>query len=338
LNFLIRVDASNEIGIGHFMRCIALGQMLKDENQNVSFLTKTNNKSLLDRLKKENFKTKKLPDITDILIDAERTLKYARQIDANWIVTDGYIFKTEYQRKIKNSGIKLMCIDDIAECHYISDIVLNQNLNAEKIYKYSSEPYTKLLLGIKYVLLRREFRNFNNFTREIKKECKNILISMGGSDVKGLSSQLLKYLERISDLQFNIKVIVGPESIITNEIISLSKKSKHSIEILTNVEDLSEYIKWCDISISTSGSIVWELLVFKTPMVLITVAENQENIACELEKEGLSLNLAYIDKPRSENIEDKIQILFRSAELRKIMSERSKNNQIASENVINYLN
>jgi UDP-2,4-diacetamido-2,4,6-trideoxy-beta-L-altropyranose hydrolase len=293
MNFLIRTDASSKIGIGHLMRCIALGQILQDDNHNVCFLTQTINKYLLDRLRKENFNVRKLIRNINIFEDAKKTTEYAKKINADWVVTDGYKFETDYQKIIKDAGLKLMCIDDIAECHYVSDIVLNQNMNAEKVFNYSYESYTKLLLGIKYVLLRREFRNLRGWEREIKKNCENILITMGGSDSGNLTLKILNILEFISDDIFNIRIILGPEFKNDFSINKLMKGSRHRIEILRNVEDMSGSIKWCDLAISAAGSTVWEMTIFDTPLMLFPQALNQKLIADELDTKKMACSLNY---------------------------------------------
>ena len=44
------------------------------------------------------------------------------------------------------------------------------------------EPYTRLLLGPRYALLRREFVSWSHSEREIEEVARNILVMMGGSD------------------------------------------------------------------------------------------------------------------------------------------------------------
>ena len=130
MKFLFRTDASFEIGAGHFMRCFALSQRLKEDNNDIIFLTNTQNPDLLARIDKENIKLEKSIVYEELLLDAKNTVKVAQKYNTDWIITDGYKFETNYQRQIKKSGFKLMCIDDVAACHYVSDIILNQNLNA----------------------------------------------------------------------------------------------------------------------------------------------------------------------------------------------------------------
>jgi len=310
MNFLIRVDASFEIGIGHLMRCIALGQILQDDNHDVYFLTKTTNKYLLERLRKDNFKVKKLIKDINIYEDAKKTTKYAKKISADWVVTDGYKFQTDYQNIIKESGFKLMCIDDIAECHYVSDIVLNQNLNAENVFHYSCESWTKLLLGIKYVLLRREFRNLNGWKREIKKECKNILITMGGGEIYNYSLKIISALEKINDKKLNIIVILGPQTKLNKYLEELCKRSKHDIKILRNVNNIIRYMKRCNLAITASGSIIWEYLKLKTPLILSLIADNQKIIINEISSKSFAESLGDLRVTGESKIVKTIKYFF----------------------------
>lgn len=279
MKYLIRADASNEIGTGHVMRCIALGQMLIDDGHEVSFLTQTENESLRGRIKSEGFGLFCFRE-EDNIEDAKYTIKVGKDIKANWIVTDGYKFKTEYQKRIKESGFKLMCIDDVCECHYVSDIVLNQNLNAEILYKYSCEDYTKLLLGIKYVLLRREFKKVKE--RDANDECNNILITFGGSDPKNLTNKVLEYFRNNNKDAYNLRVIIGANADLNEENSIENRSGKKKIEVYKNVENILEQMEWADLAITAAGSTIWELIAANTPFIHTAVAENQINVAKEV--------------------------------------------------------
>lgn len=52
---IIRVDASTQIGTGHLMRCLALGQAWKDAGGQVIFVTACQDDSLLQQLREEKF-------------------------------------------------------------------------------------------------------------------------------------------------------------------------------------------------------------------------------------------------------------------------------------------
>jgi len=318
VKFLIRADASFETGTGHVMRCIALGQMLSDAGHQVIYLTQTDNQMIQERILREGFGINIFKE-GDILKDAVYTANAGKDIKADWIITDGYKFKTEYQKIIKNAGFKLMCIDDICECHYVSDIVLNQNINAERLYRYSCEHNTRLLLGIDFVLLRREFRKSIKWERKIEPDCKNILITLGGSDPKNITPQILKVMELAKIDKINLRVIAGANSENIEEIRDISKDSKHNIECFINIANIEDQMKWCDLAISAAGSTVWELMMYKTPMVLFVSAGNQENISNQLKS---LISVETIDNIKRLNSELN---RFLSYEYRKSISDKIYN-------------
>ena len=179
---IIRTDASIQIGSGHMMRCLALGQAWKDAGGKVTFVTACQSDGLLQRLREEEFDIHLLarpyPDPGD--------WNYTKNILAAhpnaWVVLDGYHFNEAYQQCVKEAGHRLFVINDMAHLkHYYADIVLNQNLHAEQL-RYSCEPYTRLLLGTRYVLLRREFLRWQGWQREIPDIACKVLVTLGGSD------------------------------------------------------------------------------------------------------------------------------------------------------------
>ncbi len=300
MTFLIRADASFEIGTGHVMRCISLGQMLADAGHKVLFLTQTENSYLNDRILKEGFGLKNFKK-QDIIKDAEITSITGKEINADWIVTDGYNFKTDFQRTIKDSGFKLMCIDDIADCHYVSDIILNQNLNAEILYNYSCEKYTRLYLGINNVLLRREIIKSlkNNTNTTLNHLPNNILILKGGSELFFPVESMLDIFNKNIIRPINVKVISNSnsfESKINNP--NLNYIHKH----FTN--SIQSDLCWCDIAITAAGSTVWELLYLKKKFMVIGIAENQRIIVEELSKNNYAISLGWADKFMTERLEN----------------------------------
>ena len=64
-------------------------------------------------------------------------------------------------------------------------------------------------------------------------------------------------------------------SIIRNKYIQLAKKY-NSIECVNNMDGISSYIKDAQIFVGSAGTAVFETALFKTPTILISMAQNQE--------------------------------------------------------------
>ena len=278
-NYLIRADASELSGTGHVMRMIALGQMLQDNGGSVHFVTTQYSGSIMGRLEREGFVSHVLKrhTVAGELDDVNLLIRIGKEIDAAWIILDGYNFKTAYQESIKNDGFKLMYVDDLALHHCVADILLNQNLRA-KDHNFSVEAYTSILSGPENVLLRREFIENNDPRERLKnKKIENILITLGGSDPKNLTLGVLQSLEKSRYRQYEMAVILGPLNPHCSEIEAYCSHSANRIRILKNLDNkMPLTIKWADLCICSAGSTIFEVLYYKIPLLCCIAVDNQK--------------------------------------------------------------
>ena len=162
-HLFIRTDADSKIGHGHLMRCLALAQCWKKLKGRTTFIGKFDNDLLCDRIRSEGFDIVRIERSFPDPSDWEITEHVLKKSNGSWLVCDGYHLDYKYHRNVKNGGYRLLVIDDTAHLsHYYADILLNQNGHSKELF-YSYEKYTSLLLGSKYVLLRREILNKKKF-------------------------------------------------------------------------------------------------------------------------------------------------------------------------------
>jgi len=295
MNIVFRADASKELGIGHIMRCLALSEELIRRENTCYFLSRLENDDLISRIKTNNINFNKLNGKTTLHQDLETLIKFSNNNSIDWVITDSYLINSDYVKTLKQHRFNVLSIDDTADIHYHSDIVLNQNIGAEKL-KISAEKYTVLLQGSKYILMRDEL-----LKREEKKENKKvetILISLGGAEKTDLTLEILHILESITE-NIEILVVLGPFNTYYEYIKRQIEKSKNKIKLLTSPKNMADVYLEADIAISAGGSSCYELAYFGIPNIIITIAKNQINIAHELNHKkigkyvGESNNLSY---------------------------------------------
>ena len=170
---LIRADANEQIGCGHVMRSLALAQAWQDSGGgSVCLAARLLPKTIERRWCEEKFDIRQLAEAGD---DAQQTVELAREIRADWVVLDGYQFSVEFQRAIKNAGLRLLVVDDDGGAgHYVADLVLHQAPYAVRDLYPSHGSSTALLIGTRYALLRREFFVLARRTgrmRSVRKRC-----------------------------------------------------------------------------------------------------------------------------------------------------------------------
>ena len=145
----LRADAGISIGYGHFIRTLALADILSAEFDCVFYTAEPNPYQIGEMQKVCSYVS---------LPEASKFETFLAALDGTEIVVlDNYFYTTDYQREIKARGCKLVCIDDVHDMHYVADAVINHAPGTHES-QFCKEDYTKLYLGPDYLLLRKEFR------------------------------------------------------------------------------------------------------------------------------------------------------------------------------------
>ena len=293
---IIRADANAQIGTGHLMRCLALAQAWQDVGGEVIFVTACRNEGLLGRLREEGFEVHLLSSSHPDPGDWEVTKNVLAGHPDAWVVLDGYHFDETYQKRIKDAGNHLLVIDDMAHLkHYYADIVLNQNLHAEDLH-YSCEPYTKPLLGTKYVLLRREFLARRDWKREIPKMARRGLVTLGGSDPGNYTLKVIQALQKVDISGLEATVVIGASNPHADVLKKAMEQSRIPIRLIHNAKNMPELMAWADVAISGSGSTCWELAFMGVPIISLVLTENQRGVAKALSEAGVALNMGWFEQ------------------------------------------
>ena len=282
---LIRADASVSIGTGHIMRMIALGQAWQAQGGEVHFLCAEITPALEQRLASEGFHLLRIDatlgspeDLSETMHLIAETLRADRQ-NAR-VVLDGYHFGSDYQLGIKTAGFTLLVVDDYGHADfYHADWVLNQNISAREELYAKRSPDTKLLLGPKFAMLRKEFQAYKGWQREIAPVAKKILVTLGGSDPDNVTLQVIQAL---IDLDLHVKVVIGGSNPHLREIENFIQSQNDStalIEVVVNATNMPELMAWADVAVAAAGSTCWELAFMGLPNLVFILADNQVEIA-----------------------------------------------------------
>jgi len=325
-HLIIRADATTQIGTGHVMRCIALAQAWQERRGDVTFLSHCESDGLRQRILDEGFRFIPIENSYPHPSDLEKTLSVLSDEKENvgWLVLDGYHFDTAFQKAIRDKGIRLLVIDDMNHLpHYHADILLNQNIHASDL-NYSCDEDTILLMGCKYVMLRREFLNYRKWKRIIPEKAAKILVTMGGSDPDNVTLKVIQALNLINDSDFEVKFVVGPVNPNLESIRKELSKSNFVYTILSNVKNMPELMAWADMAISAAGSTCWELAFMDLPILMFILAKNQEDAAMGLDKHKVGINLGWHDKISDVQISSTILHLLTDNNLYCKISENGK--------------
>jgi len=324
-NLLIRVDAGKDIGYGHAMRCLALAQAWQDEKGNVTFVIAKETPSFTHRLHKEKIETIRLTAEPGSKEDAAKTIEIAKEKNALWVAVDGYHFDAAYQQNIKDAGLRLLFIDDYGHAkYYAADIVLNQNIHAAEEFYSNRAPYTKLLLGTNYVLLRREFLRWQGYKRDIPDVARKVLITMGGSDPQNVTLKVLQALNEVEIEGLEAVAVVGGSNPHYETLEKFAHTSRLPIRLEKDAQNMPELMAWADAAISAGGTTTYELAFMGVPFVGLGRKKQETILLKKSTKFGLCINLGNYLNATSTLIIETINNLLRDKKHRWELSMRCK--------------
>lgn len=325
LSLLIRADIGPTVGTGHVMRTAALASAWCNMGGAATIVcTADLPRSLRQRLERDGIVVEIMSAETPT-DDAVQTARLAEETGATWIVADGYSFDDAYQETLKRSSAKLLVVDDFGHAeHHHADLLLNQNIYADRSDYGESKPES-LLLGPRFVLMRDEFSSIETNKKRVPKTAKRIMVTMGGADQGNFTSTCL---HAIADLPNNdtisVDVIVGASNDHYESLQQLCRELPNSVRLHRNTDRMATIIKQCDLAITAGGSTCYELARCGVPAIVLSTAENQIPVARSFHESGSMVWLGDSDSVPVQMLTTEIQKLVNDSALRKKMAAANR--------------
>jgi UDP-2,4-diacetamido-2,4,6-trideoxy-beta-L-altropyranose hydrolase len=295
-SLLIRCDATPQIGMGHIMRCISLAAELQRREIRVCFAVSSGSRLGARVADEAGFEVLEIycpdPELPLGHIDSAQVSSAAKEMSADCVLIDHYSAKYEYFEALKLGGIRVAVIDDLGDRRLNAvDWILNQNIgfNASD---YTIQKGAICLTGPRYALLRSEFQKATPLTKN--KISRNVLVTLGGGDVRSETKQILESLNSIRS-KLNIRV-TGLTQEEANDFVS----KRHGLKAMEKSDHMISHMKWADISIVAGGSTCWEMCRMGVPILVLILAKNQKTNAKALEMSGCAVNLGEILNAKKE--------------------------------------
>jgi len=336
-----RVDAGTEIGTGHVMRCLTLAARLREQGAETHFICRVQG-DYLDRLiEPQGHELHFLPQASDpqlvacnepyaswlgvtIERDANDTKQLLSTIRPDLLVVDHYGIDARWETVVRSYVDKILVIDDLANRPHDCDVLLDQNVlrNADSRYTGLVSEHCQLLLGPRYALLRPEFGLARRHHPHLRLEVKRVLIFFGGSDQHDLTSLVLDSLEQLSDLDISVDVVVGAANLQSKSIEQRCRKNA-KLNFFRQIDNMATLMSNADLAFGAAGGASWERCCLALPTILINFAENQIELACELARKRVLINLGLNTEMNAGSIERVLRKLIKRPSLMQRMSSRA---------------
>jgi len=326
-NYLIRMDASKKIGAGHLMRCLSIAEFFKSKNINAMFLSRSRqverhiiNRGFEVEIIPENFTiADELNSIKFLMI--EKKIKVILLDINNYVTFKDFNTYNLYLENLRRLSLFLVSFEDFKDYPYTSDIVIIPYFGAENI-KLRNKSDCKYLIGPKYFVLREEFMKVKPVT--VRNKIGSILVTMGGSDLEGITLKVLEALGS-TELGISLKLVIGTLSQ-TNDVAIMNSLStyKGSYSIIRDVNNMAELMSKSDIAVVNSGLTKYETSAVGLPSIIISNNEYHSELMNDFAKYDTVRHLGSVNKVNKHQIAEEIICLAKDYKKRLQMSEAGK--------------
>lgn len=261
-------------------------------------------------------------DATDPLTDSDATSALARREGARWVVCDGHRFDAAYVRRLRGAGLHVLrIVDDPGEQTCEADILLDQNIGAEGS-AYQVRSGTRVLLGIRYALIREAILRHGRASRTLAK-VRRIIVLTGGADVAALAPRFVRAFRSVAEAPIRCDVVIGPASR-SAELAIAAAQGDERIAMHVDPPDPGALMASADLALSAGGTTCWELCYLGSPMVLVAAAENQRRITTGLASAGAAVDLGWHEDLTDDMLARALVGVLRDGYLRVKLAARSR--------------
>ena len=326
LRIVFRTDANQQIGTGHFMRCLTLADEMRRSAADICFVVRELPMHLQQMLLDRGIQYIALPK-TEVTQEADELphalwLQTSQKKDAeqtlvalgvgiwDWLVVDHYSLDHRFETTLRKVCKLVMAIDDLADRVHDCDVLLDQNYYADQAQRYLGKvpPQCRLLLGPSFALLRPEFKAKREKLQTRAGEVKNLLVFFGGVDADNLTGQILNVLINLK-LGVHVSVVVGQQHPQKEKIQQLCAHNGYACHVQTS--DMACLMAEADLSIGAGGSATWERCALGLPTIVIATAHHQIKAAKDLSDIGISKYLGFWSELNFEKIQQNIKKIIK---------------------------
>jgi len=257
-SLLILTEAGSDIGYGHLTRCRSIAAAFRHRGYKADLIVQAENVELRDNEQCECWR--------------ELRSGWAEVIGrADIVMFDSLQAKEGLFTAIQHINPRTVVIDDYLHRDYNEGVVVDWTVDAEGNSFHQRSQAVRYLLGSSYCALRPPF--WTPPTRAFETEPKRILVTLGGSDIRGLTCPLAgRLMNRFPGVELH--AIIGGGVRYTEEHEALCIKGAH---VHQNLDALAirNLMDEADVAISGGGQTLYELACRGLPAVVVNLIDNQ---------------------------------------------------------------
>ncbi len=269
---VFRADGGKERGLGHVYRSAAFAAMLSGYDTELCYV-QLGLSITAAPVRLFTTRTVLADDSVAAFCD------HLRQTAPAAVVLDGYHLGPEMQAAVRELGIPLICIDDLHEQAFLSNLVINHAPipQLERLYEVR-EQCGGLALGLAYALLKPAFLLA---ARSAQKpgEREGLYLNFGGSDPRNVTAALIQALNA-AGISERLEVVLGAANRYGTEVSEAANQYEGPVRIHRDLNDeaMIELYRSVRLAFLPASTVMAEALATGVPVVGGFYVTNQEDV------------------------------------------------------------
>ena len=258
---IVRVHASEKIGLGHVYNMLTILNNIR--NEEILILTQKNNYLAIKKFKEHLYNVKTFSNEIDFF-------KIVKNTKPDILFNDILNTEKNYINSLKKLNIFVVNFEDLGPGRKYANLVFNPIFNSKSNTKNE-------FFGHNFACVRDEFRIWKR--TNIRKDVKNILITFGGTDPENLTIRTMKIINKLKLTNYNFFLILGYGYSNKKNLMKLIKNMKNDgfkIKIIEKSDFITKYAIESDFAITSNGRTVFELAALNIPLISISVNSREE--------------------------------------------------------------
>lgn len=283
---LFRADADKKTGFGHFVRTLALADMLKDDFECVFYTAEPTAYQIAEISKICKCESLREQD------KLEYFLSILRGNEIVWL--DNYFFSSDYQKQIVAKGCKLVCIG-LNDKHYYANVVINYFKDPST---FESESYTQFCVGMEWCLLRKEFLSTDDKKINLLRNL-SMVICIGGTDQFLITEKVISVV-RSTNIGYHIHVIATDAF----GLARIEKLIDNGIQVHLNAsaKEIADMFLSSSFAVVSASTVAQEALACNLKVLAGYYVSNQKDFYDFLEARGYIIPLGNMMSPCFETL------------------------------------
>lgn len=269
-------------GMGHVVRMKRLAKELVQEGNDLYFYT--NEQMCVEMLSHPEWHVHLVQE-SNVSLQMEQDIK---ELHPDLLLVDVLDCDLQFLRSIKSSSryAKLVLFEEErAEACQLADAVVN-GIYGGLDEKHLQVNGTDYFYGTPYLLLDHEISKLKD-TYEVRKECKKVVVSLGGSDPGGL---LLKVVSSLLEARhLHILAVAGKASRVEEQI-----EAAH-IQFIRHTDQFTAHLAEADLAIVAGGVTLYEAVCIGVPSIVLSQVDHQAVTAARFAQNGACHHLGLGD-------------------------------------------